>query len=375
MDGMPVWAEIDLKALSNNVREIRRITIPEAEVMAVVKANAYGHGAVEVSKTALANGASRLAVARSAEGRELRMAGIQAPILVLGYTPLGLISEIAEYELEQTVYGKEYALAVNEQAGKIGAKIPVHVKVDTGMGRIGVVAGTGLSINEIEKIASQPYLDPVGIFTHFAAADSADKSYTKSQLEKFLIILENLRKNGLEFPIRHCANSAAIIELPESNLDLVRAGIIMYGLYPSEEVSRRRITVKPAMSFKTTVSQVKKVPQGFSVSYGCTYVTDSPAVIATLPVGYADGYSRLLSSRGEVLVGGKRAPVIGRVCMDQCMINVVNIPGVVSGDEVVLFGMQGNEFISVEEIGEWIGTINYEVICMVGIRVPRIYIN
>lgn len=374
MDGMPVWAEIDLQALSHNVREIRRITIPEAEVMAVVKANAYGHGAVEVSRTALANGASRLAVARSAEGRELRMAGIQAPILVLGYTPLSLISEIAEYELEQTIYGKEYALAVNEQAGKIGAKIPVHVKVDTGMGRIGVVAGTTLSVNDIKKIASQPFLDPVGIFTHFAAADSADKSYTKSQLEKFLIILDNLRRDGLEFPMRHCANSAAIIEFPESNLDLVRAGIIMYGLYPSDEVSRR-ITVKPAMSFKTTVAQVKKVPPGFSVSYGCTYVTDSPAVIATLPVGYADGYSRLLSSRGEVLVGGRRAPVIGRVCMDQFMINIVNIPGVAPGDEVVLFGRQGDDFISVEDIGEWIGTINYEVICMVGIRVPRIYIN
>lgn len=372
---LPAWAEVDLNALSHNVGEICRAAGPRAEVMAVVKANAYGHGAVEVSKTALASGATRLAVARSAEGVELRRAGILAPILVLGYTPPGLIRDIVEYDLEQTVYGRDYALAVNQQAARLGVKIPVHIKIDTGMGRIGVVSGTGFAAGEVKEIAAQPNLDAVGIFTHFAAADSADKTYTLSQWESFAELLAKLSRLGLEFSLKHCANSAAILDLPETCLNLVRAGIILYGLYPSSEVNRHNIKLKPVMSFKTRVAQVKAVPQGFSVSYGCTYITEKATVIATLPVGYADGYSRQLSSKGGVLIRGRRAPVVGRVCMDQCMVDVGNIPGVVSGDEVVLFGRQGDHMLPVEELAGWIGTINYEVVCMVAARVPRIYVR
>lgn len=372
---LPAWAEVNLNDLSYNVGEICRAAGPRAEVMAVVKANAYGHGAVEVSKTALASGATRLAVARSAEGMELRRAGIRAPILVLGYTPPGLIRDIAEYDLEQTVYGRDYALAVNQQAARMGAKIPVHIKIDTGMGRIGVVAGTGSAVGEVKEIAAQPNLEAVGIFTHFAAADSADKTYTLSQWECFVDLLAHLSREGLEFSLKHCANSAAILDLPETCLNLVRAGIIMYGLYPSGEVNRFNVNLKPVMSLKTRVAQVKTVPQGFSISYGCTYITEKATVIATLPVGYADGYSRQLSSKGEVLIRGSRAPVVGRVCMDQCMVDVGNIPGVVSGDEVVLFGRQGDQVLPVEELAGWIGTINYEVVCMVGARVPRIYVR
>ncbi|MFZ5633196.1 MAG: alanine racemase [Bacillota bacterium] len=375
MIDLPAWAEIDLGAVSHNIREIRRVTDPRAEVMAVVKANAYGHGAVEVSRAALANGATRLAVARSAEGIELRRAGIGAPILVLGYTPPGLIREVVEYSLEQTVYGVEYALMVNKQAAGMGVKVPVHIKIDTGMGRLGVMAGSGSSVAEVKKIAALPHLEPAGIFTHFAAADSADKSFTARQWESFTGIIADLSREGLEFPLKHCANSAAILDLPESCLNLVRAGIILYGLYPSMEVSRQKVDLRPVMFFKTRVAQVKEVPAGFSVSYGCTYITEKATVIATLPVGYADGYSRRLSSRGEVLIRGRRAPVVGRVCMDQCMVDVGNIPGVVSGDEVVLFGRQGDRVLAVEEVAGWIGTINYEVVCLVGARVPRIYVR
>lgn len=373
MVDLPAWAEINLKALSHNVREICRASAPGAQVMAVVKANAYGHGAVEVARTALASGATRLAVARSAEGAELRRAGIGAPILVLGYTPAGLIREIVEFELEQAVYGVDYSLVVDEEAARMGVKIPVHIKVDTGMGRIGVVAGTGSSLREIKEIAARTNLETVGIFTHFAAADSADKSYTRRQWESFVKLLGDLRREGLDFQLKHCANSAAIIDIPETHLNLVRAGISLYGLYPSTGVNRQGIRLEPVMSFKARVVQVKKVPAGFSVSYGCTYVTERATVIATLPVGYADGYSRRLSSRGEVLVRGHRAPVVGRVCMDQCMLDVGDIPGVAPGDEVVLFGRQGDQILSVEEVADRIGTINYEVVCMVGARVPRIY--
>lgn len=372
---LPAWAEVDLNALSHNVSEICRAAGPRAEVMAVVKANAYGHGAIEVAKTSLASGAARLAVARSAEGAELRRAGIRAPILVLGYTPPGLIRDIVEYNLEQTVYGRDYAHAVNEQAARLGVKIPVHVKIDTGMGRIGVVAGAVSADDEIKEIVAQPNLDAVGIFTHFAAADSADKTYTISQWESFIELLDRLSRDGLEFSIKHCANSAAIMDLPETCLNLVRAGIILYGLYPSGEVNRSRVNLMPVMSFKTRVAQVKAVPPGFSVSYGCTYVTEKATIIATLPVGYADGYSRRLSSKGEVLIRGRRAPVVGRVCMDQCMVDAGDIKGVAPGDEVVLFGRQGDLVLPVEELAGLIGTINYEVVCMVGARVPRIYIR
>jgi len=374
MIDLPVWVETDLKALDHNIKEICRVVGPGVEVMAVVKANAYGHGLVEVSRTVLAGGANRIAVARSAEGVELRRAGVTAPILVLGYTPPGLIPEVVEYGLEQTIHERDYALLVDGLAAGLGARLPVHLKVDTGMGRIGVVAGSGSTVREIKEMASLPNLDPVGIFTHFAAADEADRSYTIRQLEIFHHLLAALEREGLHFTLRHAANSAGLIGFPESRLNLVRAGIIIYGLYPSEQVDRGSISLKPVMSFKTRVVQVKEVGPGASLSYGCTYITPRASTIATLSVGYADGYSRQLSSRGEVLVRGRRAPVVGRVCMDQCLVDVSGIPGVAAGDEVVLFGRQGGQELAVEEVARWIGTINYEVVCMVAARVPRIYV-
>jgi alanine racemase len=376
MPDLPAWAEINLVALAHNVREISKISGLDTELMAVVKANAYGHGAVEVSGNVLANGASRLAVARLSEGVELRKAGINVPILILGYTPVEQIEEVVKYGLEQTVYGIDYGEKLNQRLAQQGLFLPVHIKVDTGMGRIGVVADNESSaIQEIKKIYFLPFLRIAGIFTHFASADSYDKTYTAKQWRAFDMLMEDLDREGLEFPYRHAANSAAIIDFPESKLNIVRAGIILYGLYPSQEISKEKIILKPVMSFKSRIAHLKEVPGDFSVSYGCTYKTKETSLIATIPAGYADGYSRSLSNRGEVLIRGSRAPVVGRVCMDQFMVDVSNIPQVEAGDEVVLFGRQGDANLPVEEIADLIGTINYEVVCMVSARVPRIYLR
>jgi alanine racemase len=368
-----VWAEIDLQAVARNIREIRRVTAATAKVMAVVKANAYGHGAVEVSRTALANGAEWLGIARVPEGVSLREAGIEAPVLILGYTTPEQYGEVVRNRLTQAVYTRDMGLALAEAAAREGIKARVHIKVDTGMGRIGWV-DLSRAVQDCLELARNPNLEIEGIFTHFATSDASDKRYTLQQFQKFMDIIELLRKNGLEFPLRHCANSAAIMELPETHLDLVRAGIIVYGLYPSDEVDHSRIELSPVMSLKARVAYVMKVPAGFKVSYGCTYKTERDTLIATIPLGYADGYSRLLSSRGEVLLNGQRAHVVGRVCMDQIMVDAGAIPGVKMGDEAVIIGRQGDMEVSVDEIASKLGTINYEVTCMVYHRVPRIYI-
>jgi alanine racemase len=373
LQSYPAWVEINLGAVAANMREIRRVTDPAAGILAVVKANAYGHGAVEVSKVALASGASWLGVARVSEGVELREAGIDAPVLVLGYLTPEQYSEAVYYQLTQAVYTLDMGIALGEVAARLGTKAKVHLKVDTGMGRLGWHDSPHL-VQDILELARQPNLELEGIFTHFAAADEKDKSYTLQQLHRFTELIEKLRQNGLEFPLRHAANSAAIMELPATHLDLVRAGIILYGLYPSHEVDRGKIALTPVMSLKARVSYVKEVPAGFKVSYGCTYETSRDTVIATVSIGYADGYARLLSSRGEVLLNGRRAPVVGRVCMDQIMVDVGNIPGVRIGDEAVLIGRQREQEISADEVAETLGTINYEVTCMVNHRVPRVFI-
>lgn len=371
MPGFPVWAEINLGAVARNIREIRRATSPDARIMAVVKANGYGHGSVEVGRTALANGASWLGVARVAEGVALREAGIGAPVLVMGYTAPEQLGEAVRYDLVQAVYTTAMGEMMAAAAEKEGLKAKVHVKVDTGMGRLGWRGPS--TVPEILALAKMERLEIEGVFSHFAAADAEDKSYTKRQFEIFLERLEELRKEGFDAPLRHIANSAAIIEMPETHLDMVRAGIAVYGLYPSGEVDKTRVTLSPAMSLKARVALVKEVPAGFSISYGCTYTTGRRTVIATLPVGYADGYPRMLSSRGEALLSGQRAPVVGRVCMDQLMVDVGHIPGVGIGDEAVLFGRQGEEEISADEVAAKLGTINYEVVCLVSGRVPRVF--
>ncbi len=371
----PTRAEINLDNLKHNLKEIRRITSPDACICAVVKANGYGHGAIEIADTAISFGASYLAVAVIDEAVELRQKGIQAPILVLGYTPEKQFDKVIEYNITQTVYSLESAQLLAEQAKKNGKKAVVHIKLDTGMSRLGFRAEVA-SIPLIEKLFLIDGLCVEGIFSHFAKADEKDKEFTEQQFKNFINVVSILEKDGYKIPIKHTANSAAIIDLPYTHLDMVRPGIILYGLYPSKEVDKTKIQLKPVMSLKTRISHVKILGPGMAISYGGKFITQRKSIIATLPVGYADGYSRSLSSRAQVLVNGYRAPLVGNICMDQCMVDVTDVPGNVEvGDDVVLFGEMGNQTITVDEIADKIGTINYEVVCGVSKRVPRVYIN
>jgi len=367
----PVWAEIDLDALCNNVREIRRITNTRAQVMAIVKANAYGHGAIQVSRVALSSGADWLGVAMLQEALELRQQGIGVPILILGYTPDQDAEEVVANGISQTVFTRESALALAAAANKLGLKARVHVKIETGMGRIGFPA-TGETVDLIAHLARLSDLDVEGIYTHFATSD-ADQSYTEQQFMKLQQVIKRLEAEGVFIRWHHCANSPSVIDLPYTHLDLVRPGIILYGLYPSAGVRRDLISLRPVLSLKARVSFVKEVTAGSSIGYGRTYRTECPTRIATIPIGYADGYSRLLSNKADVLIRGRRAPVAGRICMDQVMVDVGRIPGVEAGDEAVLIGRQGLEEITADEMAAHIGTISYEVFTRISERVPRLY--
>lgn len=370
----PAWAEIDLKAIAHNVQEFKRIIKPNSLLCAVVKANAYGHGAVEISQVALDNGANYLAVATVAEAIQLRTAGFNVPILILGYTPPEMATHVVRYNITQTITDFSMAKSLSDAAAASAQKVKVHIKVDSGMSRIGFYPGPE-SVQVIKQIAKLPNLEIEGAFTHFAVSDIVDKTFTLAQFSIFTNFLDSLQSAGIDIKIRHAANSAAIIDLPETHLDMVRLGISLYGLYPSDEVHKENISLQPAMTLKAKVVQVKKIPPGISVSYGRTWQADKEAVVATLPLGYADGYTRLLSNKGEILVHGQRANIIGRICMDQCMADVSHIPDVQTGDEVVLFGAQIGAVIPVEEVAAKIGTINYEVVCMVSPRIPRIYLK
>ncbi len=375
----PVWAEVDLKAIAHNVRELRRIADPGARLMAVVKANAYGHGAAEVARQALQSGADFLGVARLDEGIRLRKEGIEAPVLIFGYTSPNHARELLDFNLTQTVSSYEAAEALSEIAVSYGKKIRIHLKIDTGMGRQGMVVSdlkpqTGQALTEVESVARLQGLELEGIYTHFAASDSSDKTFAKKQYQIFTDFLD--RVSGLDIPLKHAANSGAIIDLPETHLDMVRAGIVLYGLYPSDAVDKSRAVLKPAMALKARVAHLKKVPPGFKISYGMTYQTEKPTTIATIPIGYADGFSRLLSSRGFMLVCGCRAPIVGRVCMDMTMLDVGHIvPEVGLEEEVVIFGRQGNSSITVDEIASALNTISYEIVSAITARVPRIYLR
>lgn len=371
----PTWVEINLDNLRHNLMEIRRIISPATKICAVVKADGYGHGAVEVAREALASGASYLAVAFLDEAMELRESGITAPILILGFTPEKQFDKIVEYNISQTVYSIESAATLSEYAIKRSKKAKVHIKIDTGMSRIGFCPES-CTTDDLTQLFSLEGLEIEGIFTHFARADERDKSFTNQQYESFTKTVKAIEQEGFRIPIRHVANSAAILQYPETHLDMVRPGIILYGLAPSDEVPMSIIHLKPVMSFKTRVSHVKILPKGRAISYGGTYITQRRSVIATLPVGYADGFSRLLSSKTQVLIKGQRAPVVGRICMDQCMVDVTDVQGSVSiGDEVVLMGDDGGDKITAEEIARLMGTINYELVCGISKRVPRVYIS
>ncbi len=386
METALTWAEVDLDAIAHNISALRQLTSPPTRFMAVVKANAYGHGAVAVAWQALAAGADWLGVARLEEGVQLRQAGIRAPILIFGYTPPEAAGILLANDLTATVYSFETAKAYSEAAGAAGHTLKVHLKVDTGMGRLGLMpevfnfsptgkAVSGNPVFAVEAIAHLPGIELEGVYTHFPAADQKDKNPTLDQLEKFTDFLDHLHFAGLSIPIRHAANSAALMEMPETHFDMVRCGIALYGLYPSDEVDRSRVALKPAMTLKTRVVHVKSVPAGFHVSYGMTYTTEQPTVIATVGAGYADGLSRRFSSAGQMLVGGRRAPIAGRICMDMCMLDAGPDAQIDVGDEAVIFGRQAEAELSADEVARILGTINYEVVTTVGARVPRVHLN
>lgn len=374
-----VWEEIDLSHIADNVKELKKIVRNGIKFMAVVKADGYGHGAVESAKAALKSGADMLGVARVGEAAALRYAHIKSPILIFGRVPYQMVPGLLEYDLMATVFDYGMARALSEFAQGEGQKIKIHIKIDTGMGRVGIIANKELGfplervVDEVKEIKKLEGIDLKGIYTHFATADEKDKSYVKNQFKIFSDCLKGIKDAGIHIEMQHCANSAALIDLPETHLDLVRPGIAIYGLYPSEWVDQNKILLKPALSLKTRIIQLKRVPARFKVSYGCTFETPQESILATVPVGYADGYSRLFSSKGEMLVRGKRAKVVGRVCMDQLVLDVTHIEDVALDDEVVIIGTQDEETISADELAVKAETIHYEIVSSILTRVPKIY--
>ncbi|NFH70287.1 alanine racemase [Clostridium botulinum] len=369
----PVWAEIDLDAIAYNMKNIKKLA-QNKDVIAVVKADCYGHGALDVVPTLLENGASRLAVAVLTEAIELRNNNVTAPIMILGYTPEYLFEEVVNYDIEQTVYDLEYAKKLSHLAIKFNKKAKIHIAIDTGMGRIGFIPNEK-AIKDIKKIYNLKGIDVIGIFTHFSTSDETDKEYTNEQFNKFTSFIDMLSKVGVKIPIKHTSNSGAIIDLPKTYLDSVRAGIILYGYYPSDEINKDNIKLKPALTLKASLTRVQELDINSYISYGKTFKTERKSIIATLPIGYADGYSRLLAPGAKVIINGQFAPIVGRICMDQCMIDVTDIDNVNVGDEVIILGEDGNLKLTANDLANSMGTINYEILCMLKYRIPRVYIK
>lgn len=358
------WAEIDLSALTENVKNLKALTPDSCGYIGVVKANAYGHGAVPVAKELEQLGVDYLAVACIDEAIELRDNGIRGAILILGVTPVSRIDEIIQYDFTQSVSDLEMATELSNLAVVENKAISIHVKVDTGMSRLGFSVE---SVSEIKTTVSLPMLDCKGIFTHFANAD-CDPEYTRFQLSGFELLLTQLKSVGVEIPICHCGASGAVLNYPESHMDAIRGGIAMYGHYPDPMVEQA-CKLKPVMSLKTRVAMIRNMEAGAKVSYGGTRTLERPSRVAILPVGYADGYNRLLSDRYHVLIGGEKAPILGRICMDMCMVDVTDIAHIQVDDEVLLFG----EALPIEELARVVGTISYEILCGITRRVPRVY--
>lgn len=366
-------AEIDLDALDFNIKSIIKRVNGRAKLIGTIKADGYGHGAIEVADVLTANGVDMFSVAMLDEAINLRNNGIDKPILILGLTPPQYIKEALEYDVILTVPNYETAVTISKAAVELGKKAVIHIKLDTGMGRIGFKPNEE-SVDIIEKISKLDNIEIEGIFTHFSTSDSKDKTFTGIQKERFVKTVEALEKRGVHIPIKHASASAGLMDFDDMFFNAVRPGIILYGYYPSDDVMKDRLSLKPVMSLKSYVTFIKEIDEGDSISYGRTYVADSKRKIATIPAGYADGYNRLLSNKGRILINGKSAPIRGRVCMDQCMVDITDIDAK-EWDEVVLLGKQGNEEITADEIAKTIGTISYEVLCMVSKRVPRIYIK
>ena len=379
----PIYTEIDLNAFRHNLDAIKKILKPGTNIMAVIKADAYGHGADVIAREALPMGVSILAVARMNEAVDLREGAIEAPILLLSAgCAVEDISKYFQLNIRPTITAFKDAEQLSLKAAGFNKNLKVHIKVDTGMGRLGFLAdgltkdqGYSPLADEIKKISELPFIEIEGVFSHFANADAKDKTHAMGQLNLFLKLKDELQSVLPYKVLFHMANSAGIMDIPDSHLDIVRPGVIMYGCYPSDDVQKNKIDLKPVLSLKTKIIQLKHAGPGFKVSYGSDYTTTKDTLIATVPAGYADGVNRLLSSQGEMLVRGKRVPILGRVCMDLTMLDVTDIDGVSIDDEVVIIGTQGNESISADEIAKKTGTINYEVLTSIGSRVPKKFIK
>lgn len=369
-EGRPTVALIDCDALRWNFRQIRAKVGPDVKILSMVKANGYGHGASRIAEVLAAEGSDAFGVATLEEGLELRAAGIRAPILVVAGAYPEQLDLFMENKLTPVVHDAESLIRMDDGAKKRGTTLKVHLKIDTGMGRIGFLSAALASWLPLLKRLHA--LEIEGVFSHFSHADNVAGEYTKNQLEIFRDLVERLRADGISPALIHLANSAATITLPAAYFNMVRPGLMLYGIYPSPDMASQ-VSLQPVLSWKSRILQLKKVPAGASISYGRTFITERESLIATVPVGYADGYSRLLSNRGEMLVRDKRAPVAGQVCMDLTMIDVTDIGGVQQGDEVVLLGRQGNAVISADEMAAWSNTISYEILTSIGTRVPRIY--
>lgn len=361
---------IDMDALEHNIDEYKKIITKGTKMLGVVKSDAYGHGAYEVSRLLEEKGADYLAVAFTDEAVQLRKMGIKLPVLILGTTDKSFIEDVVKYDITPTVYTYDFAKALSDYCVKSGKTAKIHIKIDTGMSRIGFSYKN--DDLEIEKIYKLPNIVTEGIFTHFAVADEEDTTHVKRQFERFCDICERLKNKGVEIPIRHCCNSAATIRFSEMHMDMVRIGISLYGHYPSD--IKYDIDLKPVMTLVSTVTHIKNVEIGETISYGATYTVSEPKKIATVAIGYADGLPRILSDKIKFTVNGKKVPQVGRICMDQCMIDVTDVNNINTGDEVIIFGT-GKNSVPIEELAKAVGTISYELLCNVSRRVPRCYVK
>ena len=368
-----IQAVINLDNIRHNVSAMKSLVDENKKMLAVIKADAYGHGAVEVGR-ALDDMVDYYAVAFLDEGIELRKAGIDKPILILGYTDPSDYMDLMRWDIRPAMYDVDEAQQLSDDAVSLGKRAKIHIKVDTGMGRIGFTCDDA-GVNNIEKIWKMPGIEIEGIFTHYAKADEYDKTAANGQLEKFRWINDRLAEIGIHIPVRHRSNSAGIMEMDNSDFDMVRSGIVTYGLYPSEEVDKGIADLRPAMSLTSKVIFVKDVKAGTGIGYGWSYIADHDIKVATVSAGYADGYPRAQSNKGRVIIHGQYAPIIGRVCMDQFMVDVSHIDGVKVRDDVILIGRDGDKEISVEEVAEPANSFNYELVCNIGRRVPRVYIR
>lgn len=375
------WAEINLDKIEHNYKIIRKQLSDKTKMCCVIKADAYGHGSLELAKFYEQLGAESFAVSNLEEALELRSGGIVLPILILGYTPESYAEELSVNNISQAVFSLEYAQKLSQSAKSLGVTVNIHLKLDTGMSRIGFMCQSvncDSAINEILHIFKLPNLYIEGMFTHFAVSDEKEegREYTEKQIKCFKSVVEKMKESGVDTDriICHCSNSAAIMDYPQAHIDMVRAGIILYGLAPSGKL-RGQLDLKPAMEIKSVIAHIKYIEKGTTVSYGRTFTADKRMKIATVPIGYADGYIRNLAKDAYMAVGGKKAKVVGRICMDQCMIDVTEIDNISVGDTVTVVGKSENEEISMDDVASWTGTINYEVACLVGKRVPRVYIK